>query len=76
MSAIGQLKWKCDGMFGSNLTLMTRNKECIARFDKSVLSMHEMGKFIIFDSNIQNSLLDEIIISDMTMVEEEEKKIC
>lgn len=66
-SVAGSLKWKFS-TYKDNLTLLTEQKELIAKFVISRWSFSKTGKIVIIDPNIQGPLLDEIIISGMAMM--------
>lgn len=67
-SGIGPLLWKTDG-WGSELTLMTREKEWLAKFDARSFAFNKRGTLEIVNWDIQDVGLDEIVVSGLAMME-------
>lgn len=67
-SGIGPLLWKTNG-WGSDLTLMTREEQWLAKFDARTFSFDKRGTLEIVNWDIQDVGLDEIVVSGMAMME-------
>ncbi|KAL9610492.1 MAG: hypothetical protein Q9167_004801 [Letrouitia subvulpina] len=68
------LTWQCDGLFGSDLVLVTEQKEWLAKFDHAAFSWSKEGKLHIVNGSIGGPALDEIVTSGFAMMEHERRR--
>lgn len=68
MSGIGPLSWKSNG-WGSDLILMTKGNEWLAKFEGNRMAVEKRGTLDIVSWDIGDEGLDEIVVSGVAMVE-------
>ena len=74
MSSIGRLRWEHTSVWGGTLVCVTDRGEWLARFDRSYFAMKKDGKLEIVNSQLPQGLVDELVISGLTMVEVENRR--